>query len=76
MSDLTVRDLIEQLKNLPQDAIVVRQDYDTSYYFGIVGFGEDAIMDMKYVEDIKNENPLIDWSRYEEAGDVVCVRID
>lgn len=73
---MTVKELIEQLQKLPQDAIIIHQDYDTADFFTISGFIDDPIMMMKYVEDVRGTNPLNDWSHYEEGGDIVCVRID
>ncbi len=73
----TVSDLIKELSYMPPDAVVVYQDYDTADYHPVGGFDADSIKKFRYVEDVRQENPLIDYSHYEhdENGGTVCVEI-
>lgn len=73
MNDLTVAELIEQLKKMPPDAVVVYEDYDTSNIYGVGGFLEESLTHLKYVNDVRSDDPLIDYSHYEHDGDIACV---
>jgi len=73
----TVSDLIKELSYMPLDAVVVYQDYDTSCYYPVGGFDAESIKKFKQVDNVIQESPLIDWSRYEEDdnGDTICVEM-